>query len=162
MGNLLPSRVTVSQVLHSIHLAGRAAVDEVQLQLQGMELYKLIHSLGKVRTRPHPHRQFDRGKYRTKKKSLYLNTTPQKVERSRMHGTIPPLPNTPSWHGARSKHRDMFIFYPMYLLSRHLPLSMSSNEMFLLLSSCSLLFKLLNFIFLRRLDLIVMSCGASL
>jgi hypothetical protein len=28
----------------------------------------------------------------------------------RMSGTIPPLPNTPSWHGAQLKHRDNFIF----------------------------------------------------
>jgi hypothetical protein len=27
-----------------------------------------------------------------------------------MHGTIPPLPNTPSWHGAQLKHRDNFAF----------------------------------------------------
>jgi len=27
-----------------------------------------------------------------------------------MHGTIPPLPNTPSWHGAQLKHRGNFTF----------------------------------------------------
>jgi hypothetical protein len=25
-----------------------------------------------------------------------------------MNGAIPPLPNTPSWHGAQLKHRDKF------------------------------------------------------
>jgi hypothetical protein len=28
-----------------------------------------------------------------------------------MSGAIPPLPNTPSWHGAQLKHRDNFTFY---------------------------------------------------
>jgi len=32
-----------------------------------------------------------------------------------MRGTIPPLPNTPSWRGAQLKHRD-------YLLCHHEPL----------------------------------------
>jgi hypothetical protein len=27
-----------------------------------------------------------------------------------MRGAIPPLPNTPSWHGAQLKHRDNFTF----------------------------------------------------
>jgi len=27
-----------------------------------------------------------------------------------MYGDIPPLPNTPSWHGAQLKHRDNFTF----------------------------------------------------
>jgi hypothetical protein len=30
------------------------------------------------------------------------------VPRSRMHGAIPPLPNTPSWRGAQLKHMDNF------------------------------------------------------
>jgi hypothetical protein len=28
-----------------------------------------------------------------------------------MRGDIPPLPNTPSWHGAQLKHRDNFYIY---------------------------------------------------
>jgi hypothetical protein len=28
-----------------------------------------------------------------------------------MSGTIPPLPNTPSWRGAPLKHRNNFTFY---------------------------------------------------
>jgi hypothetical protein len=36
------------------------------------------------------------------------------VPRSRMHGAIPPFPNTPSWCGAQLKHRDNFTFY-LYL-----------------------------------------------
>jgi hypothetical protein len=31
-----------------------------------------------------------------------------------MSGAIPPLPNTPSWRGARLKHRDNFTFTLMY------------------------------------------------
>jgi hypothetical protein len=27
-----------------------------------------------------------------------------------MRGAIPPLPNTPSWHGAQLKHRGNFTF----------------------------------------------------
>jgi len=30
------------------------------------------------------------------------------VQRSRIRGAIPPLPNTPSWHGAQLKHKDIF------------------------------------------------------
>jgi primosomal protein N'' len=28
-----------------------------------------------------------------------------------MSGAIPPFPNTPSWRGAKLKHRDKFTFY---------------------------------------------------
>jgi hypothetical protein len=28
-----------------------------------------------------------------------------------MRGAITPFPNTPSWRGAQSKHRDKFTFY---------------------------------------------------
>jgi len=34
-----------------------------------------------------------------------------------MSGTIPPVPNTPSWRGAQLKHRDNFTF--TYLRLRH-------------------------------------------
>jgi hypothetical protein len=30
-----------------------------------------------------------------------------------MSGTIPPLPNTPSWRGAQLKHRDKSVFISM-------------------------------------------------
>jgi len=36
------------------------------------------------------------------------------VPRSRIYGTIPPLPNMPSWRGARLKHRDNFTVYHYY------------------------------------------------
>jgi hypothetical protein len=38
------------------------------------------------------------------------------VSRLRMHGAIPPLPNTPSWRGAQLKHRDNFTYAHVYLL----------------------------------------------
>jgi hypothetical protein len=31
-----------------------------------------------------------------------------------MSGAIPPLPNTPSWHGAQLKDRDYFTFTFIY------------------------------------------------
>jgi hypothetical protein len=35
-----------------------------------------------------------------------------------MHGTIPPLPNTPAWRGAELKHRDNFtITFLLYILN---------------------------------------------
>jgi hypothetical protein len=40
-----------------------------------------------------------------------LTTHLHLVLMSRMHGAIPPLPNTPSWHGAQfKKHSDNFTF----------------------------------------------------
>jgi len=35
-----------------------------------------------------------------------------------MSGAIPPLPNTPSWHGAQLKHRDNFAFAFYFLPSQ--------------------------------------------
>jgi len=34
-----------------------------------------------------------------------------------MHGVLPPLPNTPSWRGAKLKHRDKFTL--LYLFTYH-------------------------------------------
>jgi hypothetical protein len=36
-----------------------------------------------------------------------------KCRGQRMRGAMPPLPNTPSWHGAYLKHRDRFTFLPL-------------------------------------------------
>jgi hypothetical protein len=41
---------------------------------------------------------------------MKLTTHLHLVPRSRMLGTILPLPNTPSWRGAKLKHRDNFTF----------------------------------------------------
>jgi hypothetical protein len=35
-----------------------------------------------------------------------------------MSDAIPPLPNTPSWRGAQSKHRDNFTIYLLNLKGR--------------------------------------------
>jgi hypothetical protein len=37
--------------------------------------------------------------------------------RLRMRGTIPPIPNMPSWHGAHLKHRGNSIFYIVHISS---------------------------------------------
>jgi len=43
---------------------------------------------------------------------MLLTTHLQLVPRSRMHGAIPPTPNTPPWCGAQLKHRDNFTSPP--------------------------------------------------
>jgi len=43
-------------------------------------------------------------------RGVKLTTHLHLVPRSRIRRTIPPLPNTPSWRGARLKHRDNFSF----------------------------------------------------
>jgi hypothetical protein len=43
-------------------------------------------------------------------RDVKLTTHLHIVPRSRLHGTIPPFPNTPSGRGAKLKHRDVFTF----------------------------------------------------
>jgi hypothetical protein len=38
------------------------------------------------------------------------HSLPSSAEVKKMSGAIPPLPNTPSWHGAQLKHRENFTF----------------------------------------------------
>jgi hypothetical protein len=47
------------------------------------------------------------------KLTAHLNLVP----RSSMRGAVPPLPNTPSWHGAHLKHRDNFTFTLYYTMN---------------------------------------------
>jgi len=44
------------------------------------------------------------------------HSLPSSAEVKRMRGDIPPLPNTPSWHGAQlKKHKDNVTFTLPYL-----------------------------------------------
>jgi hypothetical protein len=50
-----------------------------------------------------------------------------------MRGSLPPLPNTPSWRGAQLKDRDNFTFY------LYLTLKKDNNKMYLRVIECEVI-----------------------